>query len=647
VASNPLAFERRIVPHPTSHDRETCDRTAVVRRNVTVQAIEDVTRPDGIVAFACDLALLDDGELAVCILQTGKVADGAIENDGTRPAVVAALRDLLHGCGGAWSGPALDEIVTGGPATVLLAPEYALGSPDWAAVDEFVRAADRPLVLIAGFGMTPGAWLREWLASPGATRRLAGWHTGREVKAADRVYNGSWCWIHQPGRGTSCVATLKNFPEQRTEAADARLDRGRSIVHLAFADVDVFPFVCADLLKEPDGRGSTPRQRLASALSAGSAGRPALVTGSLLQHQPWDWNWQRAIGVVVADAAPTRTVLLAIANQAYGRPLPSEEEDRWRSLSGIYASRQSFPRGATPFPAGRSVEVGASAVGLVVRDCSPCVVGGAVLVSRTSPVTGLHLWRATSCLPVGEAGVEGAFGPHSVVAAYETHRLTRRHPGEGSWAPKVAAGLDMLRTHLEGRSLPAAADLLRSLLRGTEAEVEDIADKLHMSMPQIVEAIHALAFLCTFDGLVLHGRPGTDGQLRFRDHDAHVLVWKDRKEIGKSMIRILQGWMTKGGGHPPLLVVGSGFRGSALVEGPVLLDRRSDWSAPPRPPAGPPNSGGRTTRDFSQPQSVRSVTCVDLGRLEAIYLEEGLEEDAERVAEFLTYLLRNVPGRAA
>ena len=613
---------------------------------MSVQASAATLDVPGVIGFESGISLLDGGELPICILQVGKVTDTAILRDASRPEVVAALRDLLHGREGAGTGPALEDVVTGGPATIVLAPEYALGSPDWGAVDDLVRATDRPLVLIVGFGMTPGAWLREWLTSAGATSRHAGWDRAHEVRATNRVYNGVWCWVHEPGIGTGCVAALKNFPEQRIEAAHASLDRGRSIVRISFADADVFPTICADLLQEPTGGSLTPRERIAAALHLRRAERPALVTGSLLQDRPSDRNWQRAIEAIVGDASPTRTVLLAIANQAYGEPCPNEEHDRWRSLSGVYAGFQAFPKGATPFPGGRSVVVGPAAVGLVVRECGPCVVGGPVLVGRVAPVTGLHLWRATTCLPLVSEGVAPPFVPHADVATYEAHRLTRRFPGQDGWCPRVARGLALLRTHLEGRALPDAADILRSLLWGTEAEAEDIADSLHLSMPELEAAMHALAFLATFDGLLLHDRPGAYGQLRFRDQDAHVLVWHDRKRPGRAMLRVLQEWMALTGAHPPLVVVGSGFR-SPLPAGPVERDRRSDWSTPPPAAehgAAAERSGGR---DISLPRGSRAVSCVDLQDLQDLYLYPDDAADAERVAGFLARLLRDVPEREA
>lgn len=612
---------------------------------MVAQPIDAIAGVQGIISFSCDLALIDGGGIPVSILQSMVVADAAITGDTTRAHMVAALRDLLHGRDGAWTQPVVDELATGGTATVLLAPEYAFGSPDWAPVDDLVRAANRPLVLIAGFGMTPGTWLREWLGTEGATRRYAGWDTDREVRASDRVYNGLWCWIHSPGAGTSCVATLKNFPEQRTEASHRGLDRGRNIVRLSFSDVDVFPLVCADLLQEPDASGSSPRQRVARAIATGPGGRPVLVTGSLLQTRPWDWNWQHAIGSVVADAAPNRTVVMAIANQAYGRPRETEDEDKWRSLSGVYASKQVYPKGATPFPSGRPVSVGASAEGLVIRDCSPCVVGGPILVSRVGPVTGLHLWQAAACFPLDGEGIGEAFTPHACAVTYETHRLTRRHPGQDAYSPRVAQGLAVLRAHLEGRTSPDAGDILRSLLSGTEPAAEDITDDLHLSMPELEAAIHALAVLCTFDELVPHGRAGLDGQLRFRDADAHILVWKARKQIGTRMYRMLQAWTAQAGGHPPLVVVGSPSRGLPLRAGPVELDRRSDWTAPPPSnDAGGFGPGRPASRDITQPRVSRRATCIDLALLEEIYLDHDADLDAERIAGFLTHLLRDIIG---
>ena len=108
--------------------------------------------------------LLRDGKLNLCIVQTAPCPLEIIKNDGSRPCNVAAVVELLTG-GNRFAGPVLDEIAPGREPTLILLPEYALGSSDWAAIDAAVRASPVPVVLIAGFGATKGEVIVDWAGS--------------------------------------------------------------------------------------------------------------------------------------------------------------------------------------------------------------------------------------------------------------------------------------------------------------------------------------------------------------------------------------------------------------------------------------------------------------------------------------------------
>ena len=606
----------------------------------------------GIVTFGVDATLLDGDRLPLCILQVAKVSDDAIDDDAPRPAVVAAIRDLIVGRAGVRDHSALDELLDGGVPTVILGPEYALGSGDWREVDEFVRSADRRLLLIVGFGMTRAAWLREWVGQAGSTQCWPGWDGRRERMVGASRYNGLWCWVHDPDRGTHCVTALKNFPEQRNEAPVPGFQAGRSIVRLRFRDFDVFPLICADLLQDARAGASTPRSRIADALRADGRDH-VLVTGSLLQDRPWDENWQNPIAGCMDLAPPGKVTILALANQAHPQPSRDEERDKWRSLSGVFASRTIFHKGATPFAGGRAVKVGGSSVGLVVRHDGPCVVAGPVLVAPApNPTVGLHLWQVHRCLPLGTDGIGPALAHADRVLAYEFHRLTLRHTGERAWNPRLSQGLALVRTHVEGARCPLVEDVVRSLLSGTERSARPCdGDDLHAAMPTLEEALHALASLSALADLTWHDDSSADGQLLYEPSGAHVLVWRDLVRTGSAMVRTLQEWTMSGEPHPHLLVIGSGRGGSRLPAGPVVPDRRSDWTSPP-PESGDvlapvdPTSDG--AKDVTAPRARRSVRCIDLGDLcEALYLEYEADLDEERTTELLATLAAALAPRVA
>src|SRR5687767_14482783 len=107
------------------------------------------------------MSLLRQERLGLCILQVAEPDADDIANDFARPPVARALRQLL--ARGARDGREIDALLppTTYPALVL-APELALGSPDWDDVDAAVRSSERPLVLIAGFGFTVGSRITDW-----------------------------------------------------------------------------------------------------------------------------------------------------------------------------------------------------------------------------------------------------------------------------------------------------------------------------------------------------------------------------------------------------------------------------------------------------------------------------------------------------
>ena len=82
-----------------------------------------------------------------------------------------------------------------------------------------------------------------------------------------------------------------------------------------------------------------------------------------------------------------------------------------------------------------------------------------------------------------------------------------------------------------------------------------------------------------------------------------------------------------------------------LRAGPVERDRRSDWTTPP--PSDDAEGFGparAASRDITQPRGTRRATCIDLALLEELYLDHDADLDAERIAGFLTHLLRDVVG---
>ena len=253
---------------------------------------------------------------------------------------------------------------------------------------------------------------------------------------------------------------------------------------------------------------------------------------------------------------------------------------------------------------------------------------------------------------MGADGIGAALAHGDRVLAYEFHRLTLRHAGERTYNPRLSRGLALVRTHIEGARCPVVEDVVRSLLSGTERSAQPCdGDDLHAAMPTLEEALHALASLLDLADLTWHADRSADGQLLYGPSGAHVLVWRDRARTGSAMVRLLQEWMASGEPHPHLLVIGSGKGGSRLPAGPVVRDRRSDWTSPPSEAddelacAGPTSEG---SKDFTAPRGARSVRCIDLGDLcETLYLEYEASLDEGRMAELLDTLSTALTPRVA
>jgi hypothetical protein len=245
-----------------------------------------LTYTDRATTIAFDAGLLVEGKLLVCLMQMQPTVPN-IADDQSRPGAVAAVQQLLMG-GGAHGGAILSEMAPGGDPVLVVAPEFAFGSGDWDSLDEAIRQSTRPLVVITGFGATPGHVVLDWKAAAldgmGTQRHLA-WDQQTKPIGGVRPVNGGWCWVHQPGQGTDCVVYLKSVAEQNVEAvALADLQFGSGVTHLRFNDVDLFPLICADMLQSVAQHADSAQARIREVLNGIDIARPAMVIGSLLQH---------------------------------------------------------------------------------------------------------------------------------------------------------------------------------------------------------------------------------------------------------------------------------------------------------------------------------------------------------------------------
>lgn len=599
--------------------------------DITFHYSERVTRVD------VATSLLVATRLGICLLQLPPSA-AAVDGDHSRPLAIGTVRDLLVG-GPDHAVPALQRMIPGADPVLVIAPEYTFGSGDWTEIDTLVRAATRPIILLAGFGATTGQSVLDWQAAGAgeATQRHLGWREADGAISDIQRVNGGWCWLHTPGETTHCIAYLKNVLEQSIEAVNLPdLQEGRAIIHLAFSDVDVFPLICADLLQPAAQDAGAPQARILHALRTTAADRPALVAGSLLQNG-YNINWVAAMNSLLNTVLAGRPGAVALCNIAVDEPKSDEAHDKWRSLSGLYVPFNALPKGQDNLPAVRALNDMGIAGG-VVRVTEACATTGHLSWGPFTPVNGKFAWRGNASCAIGNAGLAAltrAAPPHE---AGEIARFLRRFPPYATAAPRLEIGLNLVVEQLQAASAPTPLALLNATLSGVDPAQAQDPDGLHVAETSAAfkEGIHAVATLKSIDGISWQANPKLTGQLQLANAK-HLLVWRSPYKGRSAMRRDLAVWrMLPGSEHPDLIVLGSGPRGD-LVEGEILQDRRDDISTAPSSGVELAVGGSLAARegDFTTARSLRRVACLGLATVSDVYDEFEEGADIGRVATLL------------
>ena len=581
--------------------------------------------------ISIDLNLTVESKLHVCLAQLPKPPIDAIVTDRSRPAAVAAAVQLLAG-GGQHDAAALSEMAPGNQAVLVVFPEFSFGSEDWEALDVAIRQSARPLIVIGGFGATVGQWIIDWAREEtdghDTHRRLAWDQTGPAADGISSVrrVNGGWCWVHVPGE-THCIAYLKTIAEQNVEAVLLPdLQFGRSITHLRFNDIDLFPLICADLLQLPGEHADSAQARIAEALQDIAGDRPAMVVGSLLQHG-YNINWVRAIDSLLVNVLAGRPGLVALANVADDHVFAIESEDQWRSLTGVFGKWNELTRGQANLPCGRRVST-AGVVGAVIRHSDPMVTSGVADWGPYGPVDGKFVWHADMLCPLSDAGLVAPLTLPPQPHTCEIARFLRRYPGEANWSPRLGQGSAEITRHLKSGGPARAAQLLNELLNGPGAGQAD-PDALHemTERPAAEFGFHGLATLATLDGIEWQVDSGKQGQLLHNGSGRHILVWRDARKTKSQMRAVLSVWQQQGDGHPELIVLAQSRFGD-IDEGAVSEARRDDLSA--APVTIPGINGGLVAPqdDYTAPRGRRRLAVVNLAHVSSVYAEyqEGVDD---------------------
>jgi len=437
-----------------------------------------------------------------------------------------AIEELLRGRAGKHASPVLRNFAPSNvPATIVL-PEYALGFPDWVAVDDAVRACAQPVLLVVGFGATLAQPLIQWSQGAGATKRILSWDEAQTPLAPARPVNGAFCWVHLPQQDTACIALIKNHLEQSTEAvALSAMQEGVTLLHLRFNDIDVFPMICADLVR-PIADPASAQRRLQSYLASAAPGRAMLLIGSLLQQQQ-NPNWTIALDQWLNVTTAGRPAVLAIANAANGAFTSDEARDKWRSMSGVLGRFTDLPKHQRNVEAARAVNE-AGVTGAVVRQTGPCIVGGGVAWAPYTPTADAFIWRASFSSLLDGQGIVAPIKGAGDIAKIEVSRFASRYPPQPEWCPRVSAGMAAIVAHLDSGAEPGGRSLMQSLLHGVDSGGAVDPDGLHFDTISFAmrKAIYALATLQTHVDLEWQGEVLEQGQLALSG-SFNVLVWRD------------------------------------------------------------------------------------------------------------------------
>lgn len=316
--------------------------------------------------------VLPDNQLWLALAKPPLETKQPILDDASRPQALA-LAQRLFARNAAGQFPL--TVGSAGKSSMVLFPEFAFGSEDFAALDALIREQTEPVITIAGFGAVRGEMLRAQIE---AGRVQCGWANGLAAIEAAKRYNAAWCWIHDPRQNGAnahrCFVLLKNWPDQREERVTIPdIAQGTAVVRLVANDSIIIPVICADVLcVEADG----PHERIAASIraSAATSHKMILVSVIMLDGKPSHGAWRTRIGDLIA-AAPLK-VAVVTCNHVSVAPLPVEDDDQMRCLSGALVSQTQYsPDHRETLHPVRPVKFGAIA-GYVLRSTAPGVVAG-------------------------------------------------------------------------------------------------------------------------------------------------------------------------------------------------------------------------------------------------------------------------------
>lgn len=560
------------------------------------------------------MSLRLNGPLQVCVAKPELPDVDVITQDRSRAGAVRLAKELLaeHAAAERWADTYAPRL--------LVFPELAFGSGDFDGLDALVRVHPAPLVMLAGFGFTQAAKLKELLCNSDVIRTWP-----EKENRTEGSYNGGWCWVHQPGVDTRCYVFLKNFrdPNGEEPVVDNPVD-GKHILRLDFADLVLFPVICSDLICNQE---RSPANRIAASLKAESptwASR-VLIAGLLLTSKPEHHRWHQAIDRAVGPKDTLRILLLA--NHVSPPPSPREETDKWRCLTGVFVpeSLASKPPPG-PLPHVRFIQTpNGRASGLVLRCTGPGVAFGWVQwevgsdVGHFWGVRGRYEWRGDALLPI-----------RGLAPAHEIRRFVARRSEVIVKRFTAAARQCVGQILSDFQRIEDESVLWPRLLYGIRKPAGVATpDLLHEAALPLDLALGILAALQWSLNEHIGSGAGKLGQIRLRTLNSEVLVWVDPDMSSRGQYAELAKFTMSPVYGPPLLVVGSGTDAGQHPEPGQVRPLHSTSITHP--------VAGGEPRVFTQPR-LRRIHWYPLA-----WLQDELREqpDEKVLREFITAAVRD------
>jgi hypothetical protein len=570
--------------------------------------------------------------LYLVLAQLNHPTEAEILGDRGRPHAVAAIQALFTGHEST-TGHNLDG---GTHPRVVIAPELAIGSADWPAIDDAVRRSRGDTLLVVGCGFVSGQWIQDWMIHAAApTARLVGWPAEREAIATARHYNVGFVWI-KGGTECRCVLFLKNFTDQSLElGAQPDLEVGQWMVRLEADDLIVFPTICSDLLAHIAGAAApgSAAKRIRRSLEASPAnGKRVLVTGSLLTPKPGDGLWSRAVVHLADNVGPGH--LLALANAACtvkaAGSFPcfvASEEDRWRNRTGVFKPRPGLTEpDRSPAQLTLILEDN-NVVASVVRETFALIQGGFARWSG-SLTNGAYLWHPTARAILDVGGSITSISSDDPLA-YEAARLALRHGASQRPNPAQAGaddpfvqqqhacasfkfdGANSLATSLCSPNNPWPARLVRTVVSGlhtTTVDLKPFTDN-PTGWPQLnhlCEGLDAVALVSHTVAPEWEPIPDFDDRAMHQGPSGAFVVWSSPFHTRHDMDRAISTWQSSAADARKLVVIGQS-KNHEFEEGAATQPL-------PREDIGQPEAAA-AERDITAKRRNREVTRIRLGRL--------------------------------